>query len=129
MSGFVQIMQVAVAGLTNGAIYALVALGFSLVFSVSGFLNLVQGEFVVISGLATIGLNQWLGLDLVSSIALAILVCCAIGLAFQQTALTPSRKLSADAALMVTVGGAFVARGTAMVMFGRHEGAANRHHQ
>lgn len=119
MPDFHQLAQVLAAGLTNGAIYALVALGFSLVFSVSGFLNLVQGEFVVLSGLLTVALTEWFGVPLIPAIASAIAGCVLFGAVFQRLTLSPDRRLSADAALMVTVGGAFVARGVAMVLFGR----------
>lgn len=114
-----QLAQVLAAGLTNGAIYALAALGFSLVFSVSGFLNLVQGEFVVLSGLLTIALTEWFGVPLIPAIAAAIAGCTICAAMFQHLTLSPKRRLSPDAALMVTLGGAFVFRGTAMILFGR----------
>ncbi len=114
-----EIGQVLAAGLTNGAIYALVALGFTLVFAVRGFLNLLQGEFVVLAGLLTVALSEWLGVPLLPSIALSIAICAALGALFERMTLSPTRRLSPDAAVMVTVGGAFTARGAAMVIFGR----------
>jgi len=119
MSDWAQIAQVLMAGLTNGAIYALVALGFSLVFSVSGYLNLVQGEFVVIGGLVTIALTEWLSVPLMPAIATAVIVCGVFGLLLQRLCLSPSRRLTPDAGLIVTLGGAFIARGGAMVIFGK----------
>jgi branched-chain amino acid transport system permease protein len=119
MSDWAQIAQVLIAGLTNGAIYALIALGFSLIFSVSGYLNLVQGEFVVIGGLVTIALTEWLGLPLIPSIAAAVIVSGVFGYLLQRLCLSPTRRLTPDAALIVTLGGAFIARGGAMVIFGK----------
>jgi branched-chain amino acid transport system permease protein len=119
MSEWSEIVQVALAGLTNGSVYALVALGFSLVFAVSGFLNLVQGEYVVIGGLVTIALTERQHVPLVPAILAAILVSCAFGYAVQRLSLSPNRKLSPDAALIVTLGAAFIARGGAMVVFGK----------
>src|SRR3954452_21099848 len=52
MSDFLQLV---VAGLSSGAIYALVAMGFVVVFSVSGVINLAQGEFAAIGGLVALG--------------------------------------------------------------------------
>jgi branched-chain amino acid transport system permease protein len=119
MSDWVEIAQVLIAGLTNGAIYALIALGLSLIFSVSGYLNLVQGEFVVIGGLVTIALTQWLGLPLVPAIAAGVIVSGVFGYLLQRLFLSPTRRLTPDAALIVTLGGAFIARGGAMVIFGK----------
>lgn len=113
------ILQVLSAGLGNGAMYALVALGFGLVYSVSRYLNLLQGEFVVLGGLVTIWLSeihQWH----VSLAALAaIAVTCVVGVVFQRLTLSPARRLAPDVALMVTFGGVYVVRGIAMVLFGK----------
>ena len=119
MSEWSEFTQVLLAGLTNGSIYALVALGFSLVFAVSGYLNLAQGEYVVIGGMVTIALTEWQGVPLVPAILAAILVSCAFGYTIQRLSLSPSRRLSPDTALIVTLGAAFIARGGAMVIFGK----------
>src|SRR5262245_10440192 len=119
MSDWAQIAQVLIAGLTNGAIYALIALGFSLIFSVSGYLNLVQGEFVIIGGLVTIALTEWLGVPVVPAIAAAVGVAGIFGYLLQRLCLSPARRLTPDAALIVTLGAAFIARGGAMVIFGK----------
>ncbi len=119
MTDLTQIAQVLVAGLTNGSIYALVALGFSLVFAVSGFLNLVQGEFVILGGLVTILLAEGLGVPLLPAVLVAVAVACIFGCTLQFLTLSPERRLSPDAALIVTLGGAFVARGAAMIAFGK----------
>lgn len=119
MSEWAQIAQVLIAGLTNGSIYALVALGFSLIFSVSGYLNLVQGEYVIVGGLVTIAMTEWWGVPLVPAILAAVLVACIFGYLLQRLSLSPNRKLTPDAALIITLGGAFIARGGMMVGFGK----------
>jgi branched-chain amino acid transport system permease protein len=119
MGDLVQLVQVIVAGLTNGSTYALVALGFSLIFAVSGYLNLIQGEYVVLGGLVTVALSEWWGWPLVPSALVAVAASCVFGYVLQQLTLSPARKLSPDAALIITLGGAFVARGIAMVVFGK----------
>src|SRR5262245_64248824 len=98
MSDWAQIAQVLIAGLTNGAIYALIALGFSLIFSVSGYLNLVQGEFVIIGGLVTIALTEWLGVPMVPAIVAAVGAAGIFGYLLQRLCLSPARRLTPDAA-------------------------------
>ncbi len=119
MSAVTQIGQVLAAGITNGSIYALVALGFSLIFSVSRYLNLLQGEFVVLGALSTIALTENFGVPLPLAVAVAVTACCAFGFLFQRLTLSPARSLAPDTALMVTLGGAFIARGIGMALFGK----------
>lgn len=113
------IAQVLVAGLGNGAMYALVALGFGLVYSVSRYLNLLQGEFVIVGGLVTIWLTEVQKWHLVPAAVVAVVATCVVGILFQRLTLSPSRKLAPEVALMVTFGGVYVVRGIAMVLFGK----------
>ena len=53
-------MQYLLTGLTVGAIYALVALGFSIIFNASQVINFAQGEFVMIGGMAAVSLTACL---------------------------------------------------------------------
>src|SRR5258707_10983733 len=95
------------AGITNGAIFALIALGFNLVFSVNGFLNLAQGEFVTLSGLCTVVMTAKYHIALPVAAVVAIVLSMLVGALFERLALTPGRRISADTALIVTLGGAF----------------------
>ena len=119
MTGFDHFGQVSAAGLTNGAIFALIALGFSLVFSVNGFLNLAQGEFVTLSGLSTVVMTATYHIALPVAAVVAIVLSMLLGALFERLALSPGRRISADTALIVTLGGAFFFHGADMVIFGK----------
>src|SRR5262245_785979 len=99
MQGALQFAQIATAGVTIGAIYALVALGFSLVFAVSGYVNLMQGEFVVLGGLVAIALSE-ADFPLPVVLAGAVAATTALAVVAQLLLLSPKRNLSADAALI-----------------------------
>jgi branched-chain amino acid transport system permease protein len=114
-----QLGQIIIGGLTNGAVYALIALGFSLVFAVSGYVNLLQGEYVVLGGLIAISISQYLEGALLIAVLVAIVATTAFAVLVQKLTLSPKRRLSPDSALIVTLGAAFVARGVAMVLFGK----------
>jgi branched-chain amino acid transport system permease protein len=73
MPDFTLTAQCIVSGLVMGSIYALVALGFSLIYNVSGILNIAQGEVVMIAGMAAIWL-QLLGVPFPIVFLVAILV-------------------------------------------------------
>ena len=72
--------QYVASGLTAGAIYALVALGFSIIYNASQAINFAQGEFVMIGGMGAVTLVG-LGLPLAAAVPLAVLVAVAVGLA------------------------------------------------
>ena len=65
-------LQFVASGLTTGAIYALVALGFSIIYNASGAINFAQGEFVMIGGMSAVMLLA-LGLPLWVVLPLAVL--------------------------------------------------------
>lgn len=113
------VLQVLLAGLGNGAMYALVALGFGLVHSVSRYLNLLQGEFVMLGGLITIWLSEVRHWHVAVAALAAVAATSIVGIVFQRLTLSPRRRLSPDVALMVTFGGVYVLRGIAMVLFGK----------
>ena len=99
-----QNLDLLVTGLTLGAIYALVALGFHLVFRMTGIIDFAQGDKVVLGGL--------LGLTLVnagmSSLALVLIVVLIVGLlagvAYDVVAILPTQRNGEIAAIAATVG-------------------------
>ena len=88
-----QFMQYLLTGLTVGAIYALVALGFSIIFNASHVINFAQGEFVMIGGMATVSLVA-AGLPYLLAIPLAVVAAALVGLALEKFAVEPARDAS-----------------------------------
>lgn len=74
-----ELFQFVAAGLTLGAIYALVALGFSITFSATGVVNFAQGEFVMLGGLIAATLHTRGGWALIVAIAASLAVTAAVG--------------------------------------------------
>jgi branched-chain amino acid transport system permease protein len=111
-----QFLQFMMSGLTVGAVYALVALGFTIIYNASDVVNFAQGEFVMIGGMATVfGIAA--GLPLPVAAALAILAAIIVGLLLQQLAIEPARGASPVVLIIITIGGAFAIRGLAQVVF------------
>ena len=72
-------MQFLTAGVTVGAVYALVALGFTIIYNASDVVNFAQGEFVMLGGMTTFFLSK-AGLPLPLAAIFAILITTLIGL-------------------------------------------------
>lgn len=113
------LMQFVVSGVANGAIYALVALGFTLIYSGTGIINFAQGEFVVVGGLVGIWLNGHLGLPVPIAMAGAVLAGAALAVALERLAINPVRHRPVIVLIIITVGASFFLRGTAMVLWGK----------
>ncbi len=109
-------LQFFFSGLTVGAIYALVALGFTLIYNASDVVNFAQGEFVMLGGMTTVFLAL-AGVPLPLAALLAVIVTIAIGLALHRFAIEPARDASAVALIMITIGASIFLRGAAQVVF------------
>lgn len=113
-----ELLQFAFSGLTVGAIYALVALGFTLIYKASDIINFAQGEFVMLGGMTTVFVAQ-AGVPLPLAAAIAIIATTAIGLALHRLAIEPARGATPVALIMITIGASIFLRGTAQIIFDR----------
>jgi branched-chain amino acid transport system permease protein len=111
-----EFLQFAFSGLTVGAVYALVALGFTLIYNASDVINFAQGEFVMLGGMSTVFLAL-AGVPLPLAALLAVIATIAVGLALHRFAIEPARGASAVALIMITIGASIFLRGAAQVVF------------
>src|SRR5215470_3333505 len=109
-----EFLQFAFSGLTVGAVYALVALGFTLIYNASDVINFAQGEFVMLGGMTTVFLGL-AGVPLPLAACLAIVVTVAVGLALHRFAIEPAR--GAGAVVIIIIGASIFLRGAAQVVF------------
>ena len=115
-----ELLQFLIAGLKNGSIYALVALGFTIVYAATGAINFAQGEFYMLGGM----LGVWffgLGLPLPLAVVLAVIGTACIGALFEILAVRPIASGDPLRIIMVTIGGSVVLRQMALHLFGPDE--------
>jgi branched-chain amino acid transport system permease protein len=94
-------LQFVFTGLTLGAIYALVALGFTVIYNVTGIINFAQGEFVMLGALVLYSLNMGLGVPLVLAVPLAVLATTLVGIALERLAIRPARRRASIVTLIM----------------------------
>ena len=112
-------LQFVAGGLTAGAIYALVALGFSIVYNASHAINFAQGEFVMVGGMCAVSLVGT-GLPLWAAVPLALAAAMLVGLLVQRFALEPAQaggKADVVTLIIITIGVALFLRGVAQVVW------------
>ncbi len=111
-----ELLQFLFSGLTVGAVYALVALGFTLIFNASHVVNFAQGEFVMLGGMTTVFLG-YAGLPLPVAAPLAILVTALVGMALYKLAVAPARSATVVTLIIITIGASIFLRGAAQLVF------------
>lgn len=111
-----ELLQFLSSGLTVGAVYALVALGFTIIFNASGVVNFAQGEFVMLGGMITVFAHA-AGLPLPLAALLAIAVTAGIGVALNQLAIEPARGAPVVSLIIITIGASIFIRGAAQLVF------------
>ena len=114
-----EFLQFLFSGITVGAIYALVGLGFSIIFNASQVINFAQGEFVMIGGMATVSLVA-AGLPMPVAIPLAIVAATLVGMALERFAVETARGASVVTLIIITIGASIFLRGLAGVVWDRN---------
>ena len=74
---FEQFLQYCLSGITVGSIYAIVAIGFNIIYNTTGIINFAQGEFLVLGGMVAITLSSFM--PLLPAIVIAVAVTVAVG--------------------------------------------------
>src|SRR4051794_23769463 len=116
MSAFLQFLF---SGITVGATYAMVALGFTLIFNASHVINFAQGEFVMIGGMATVSLLA-AGVPLPLAAPLAVGAAVLVGVALEKLAIEPARGAGVVALIIITIGASILLRGLAQLVWDRN---------
>jgi branched-chain amino acid transport system permease protein len=119
-------LQQLVNGLTLGSIYALVALGYTMVYGILGLINFAHGEVVMIGALTALAvINPLIGvlpgpLVVLIGLAVAALVCMLLGFAIERIAYRPLRNAPRLAPLITAIGVSIVLQQLAMIFWGRN---------
>ncbi len=110
-------LQLTITGLMVGSIYALVALGWTLIYKSSGVLNLSMGELTLVGAYVSLTFYQW-GVPFLLALFLTLLVGLVLGLIIERIFLRPLIGESVLTVIMVTVGISFFLRGLLGFIFG-----------
>ena len=108
--------QILVSGVTIGAIYALVALGFAIIYNASQVINFAQGEFVMIGGMTTAACVE-AGVSLPLAAGAAVVVATLIGAMLEKLAVEPARGAPVVTLIIITIGASILLRGIATLVW------------
>ena len=118
MEIFAPLLQYLISGLTSGAIYALIGLGFGIIYNTTTIINFAQGEMVMLGAMSAISIYH-----LVPSLPVAfvggVAAVALVGLVLERLALRPVRDHSPLTLIIITVGAAVLIKGVAMLLWGK----------
>lgn len=107
-----QVLQYAFSGITVGSVYAVVAIGFNMIYSTTGILNFAQGEFLMLGGMTAITFADFLPLPL--AVAAAVVVVALCGCALELLLFRRLRSHSLLHIIIITIGLSIVIREAAL---------------
>jgi len=119
MESFAQFFQYVLTGITVGAIYALVALGYNAIYNVTEVINFAQGEFVVLGGLVMVFAVNSLHLSILTGFVFSVAVVAFLGAFMERFTIQPLQNASVLTLIIITIAVSIIFRGLAMLVWGR----------
>lgn len=111
-------LNLVASGIVVGALYALLALGFVLIYKASGVINLAQGEMVLLGAYIGLTLTGGLGLPFLPALLLALVLAAVVGVLIERAVLRPFIGEPVIAVIMVTLGLGIVLRALMHMVWG-----------
>ena len=105
-------------GISLGSLYALIALGYTMVYGIAKMLNFAHGDVIMIGGFSIYITTTTLGLPPVLGVIIAVVVCTALGVTIEKIAYKPLRKASPLAVLITAIGVSYLLQNVALLIFG-----------
>ena len=105
--------------MSTGAIYALIGVGFSIIYNATGIINFAQGEFVMLGGMLALFFLEFCRLPIWAAIPAAVAAATVAGILFERLAIRPLKKPTPINLVIITIGGSILIRGLAMLIWGK----------
>ncbi len=106
-------------GISLGSIYAIIALGYTMVYGIAKMLNFAHGDVIMVGAFVILAAITKAGLSPLLSVLLAIIVCTVLGVTIEMIAYRPLRKASSNLAVLITaIGVSYLLQNVALLIFG-----------
>ncbi len=119
----VHFIQTLLSGLSLGSIYALIALGYTMVYGIAKMLNFAHGDVIMIGAYAGIVAVAQLGLPPVAAIVLSVVLCALLGMLIEYLAYKPLRQAPPLSVLITAIGVSYFLQNIALLIFGSQQKA------
>lgn len=112
-------LQYLINGISLGSVYALIALGYTMVYGIAKMLNFAHGDVIMVGAFTTYTICSTMRLPTVVGVLAAIVVCTLLGMLIEKIAYKPLRKASSPLAVLITaIGVSYLLQNVALLIFG-----------
>lgn len=106
-------------GISLGSVYAIIALGYTMVYGIAKMLNFAHGDVIMVGAYITFIVMNNMGLPVWLAILLSIIVCTVLGVTIERIAYRPLRKAASPLAVLITaIGVSYLLQNVALLLFG-----------
>lgn len=105
-------------GISLGSVYAIIALGYTMVYGIAKMLNFAHGDVIMVGAYISYCVTAYLGLPPIVSILAAMIVCTILGMAIERFAYKPLRKAGSLAVLITAIGVSYLLQNVALLIWG-----------
>lgn len=105
-------------GISLGSVYAIIALGYTMVYGIAKMLNFAHGDVIMIGGFVVFTTVSGLGLPPILGILISVVVCTVLGVTIERVAYKPLRMASPLAVLITAIGVSYLLQNVALLLFG-----------
>ena len=105
-------------GISLGSVYAIIALGYTMVYGIARMLNFAHGDIIMVGGFTVFTIVTTMGGSLVVGILASVVVCTVLGVTIERVAYRPLRDASPLAVLITAIGVSYLLQNVALLIFG-----------
>ena len=105
-------------GISLGSVYAIIALGYTMVYGIAKMLNFAHGDVIMIGAYVSFCAMQYMGLPAILSVVLAMAVCTVLGIVIEGLAYKPLRQAPSLAVLITAIGVSYFLQNLALLIWG-----------
>ncbi len=107
-----------ISGISLGMIYALIALGYTMVYGIAKMLNFAHGDIIMAGGYAAFFAVAAAGMPSIAAVLLAVVICTVLGIVIERVAYKPLRSASSLSVLITAIGVSYLLQNLALLFFG-----------
>ncbi len=112
-------VQFLINGISLGSVYAIIALGYTMVYGIAKMLNFAHGDVIMVGAYAVLTLMTGAGVNPLLAVVLGMVICTALGMTIEKVAYKPLRNASSSLAVLITaIGVSYFLQNVALLIFG-----------
>ena len=105
-------------GISLGSVYAIIALGYSMVYGIAKMLNFAHGDVIMVGAFMSFSATQYWGMSPMASVLISVVVCTLLGITIERLAYKPLRQATSLAVLITAIGMSYLLQNLALLIWG-----------